>query len=139
MAVLSLLPAILIPSLSILVHESYPLAEALHFTVLWFACGSIIFAAAFLTSVVLSGEYTAPVLCYVALMLQAIVTTTTALGQRYRPNLMWTMGEFGRMHWDSQHKLLMSDPLPWARLLIIILIALCMLALAARITNTQDF
>jgi hypothetical protein len=72
-------------------------------------------------------------------MLRAMLTTTTALGQRYRLNLMWIMGEFGRMHWDSQHKLLMTGPLPWARLLIIILIALSMLALAARITNKQDF
>jgi len=44
MAALSLLPAVLIPSLSKFVHESYPLAEAPHFSMLWFACGSIIFA-----------------------------------------------------------------------------------------------
>ena len=137
--VLSLLPALLIPSLSIFVHESYPLTEALHFSMLWFACGSIIFAVAFLMSGILSGEYTAPVVCYVALMLQALIMTTTALGRRHRLNLMWTMGEFGRMHWDSQHKFLISDPLPWTRLVFIMLTALCMLGLAARITNKQDF
>jgi ABC-type transport system involved in multi-copper enzyme maturation permease subunit len=139
MAVLSLLPAFLIPSLSMFVHESYPLVEALHFSMLWLACGSLIFAAAFLMSVVLSGEYTAPVVCYVALMLQALIMATTALGRRHRLNLMWTMGDFGRMHWDSQHKFLISDPLPWTRLLFIMLIAVCMLALGARITNKQDF
>jgi ABC-2 type transport system permease protein len=138
MAVLSLLPALLIPSLSIFVHETYPFAEALHFSMLWFACGSIIFAAAFLMSVVLGGEYTAPVVCYVALTLQAL-STATALGRHYRLNLMWTMGEFGRMHWDSQHKFLITDTVPWARLLILMLIALCMLALASRIANKQDF
>ena len=139
MAVLSLLPALLIPLLSRFVHESYPLAEALHFSMLWFACGSIIFAAGFLMSVALSGEYTAPVVCYLALVLQALVMTTTAIGRSYCLNLMWTMGEFGRMHWDWQHKSLIPDPLPWARLLILMLIALCMLALASRITNRQDF
>jgi ABC-2 type transport system permease protein len=140
MAVLSLLPALLIPSLSMFVHESYPLAEALHFSMLWFACGSIIFATAFLMSSILGGgEYAAPVVCYVALMLQALIMTTTALGRRYRLNLMWTMGEFGRMHWDSRHKSLASDPLPWARLAILMLIALCMLALASRIASKQDF
>jgi len=138
MAALSLLPAVLIPSLSKFVHESYPLDEALHFSMLWFACGSIIFAAAFLMSVVLGGEYIAPVVCYIALVLQALITTT-ALGQRYRLNLMWTMGEFGRMHWDSRHKFLVSDPLSWGRLLIVMLIALCMLAFASRIANKQDF
>src|SRR5579863_6302336 len=35
LAVLSLLPAALIPALSTLVHQSYPLAEALHFSMLW--------------------------------------------------------------------------------------------------------
>ena len=139
MAVLSLLPVLLIPSLSILVHESYPLTEALHFSVLWLTCGSIIFATAFLLSVVLSGDYTAPVVCYLALMLQALILTATALGQRYHLNLLWTMGDFGRMHWDSQHEFLMSDCLHWARLLILALIALCMFALALKITNKQDF
>jgi hypothetical protein len=49
------------------------------------------------------------------------------------------MGEFGTMHWDLQHNLLLSNPLPWARLLTIMLIALGMIILAARITQKQDF
>jgi ABC-2 type transport system permease protein len=138
MAVVSLLPALLIPWLSRFAHESYPPAEALHFSMLWFACGSIIFATAFLMSVVLSGEYTAPVVCYLALVLQALLMTTTSLGRHYRLNLMWTMGEFGRTHWDSRHQTLITDPLPWARLVVLMLIALCMLASASRIENKQD-
>jgi ABC-type transport system involved in multi-copper enzyme maturation permease subunit len=139
LAVLSLLPALLVPSLSAAVHQTYPIAEALHFSVLWCACSSIIFATAFLLSVVLSGEYTAPVVCYLALVLQSAIMSVTVLGRHYSLNLMWTMGEFGRMHWDAQHKVLMPDPLPWARLLILMLIALCMLAVASRIENKQDF
>lgn len=138
LVLLALLPALLIPSLSKLVHQSYPLAEALHFSVLWFACGSIIFAAAFLMSVVLDGEYTAPVVCYVALMLQALIGNWPAL-RPYRLNMMWTMGEFGTMHWDAQHNFLLSGPLPWARLLVIMLMAMGMLVLAAQITARQDF
>jgi ABC-type transport system involved in multi-copper enzyme maturation permease subunit len=133
LAILSLLPAVLIPSLSIFVHQSYPLAEALHFSMLWFVCGSVIFAAAFFLAVVFAGEYTAPVVCYVALMLQALILLPLRL------NLLWTMGEFGRMHWDAQHTSLITGPLPWARLLIIMLIALGTLASAARITQRQDF
>jgi hypothetical protein len=52
---------------------------------------------------------------------------------------MWTMGEFGTMHWNPQHNLLLSAPLPWARLLMILLIAFGMLALAERINQKQDF
>ena len=138
LAVLSLVPAVLIPSLSALVHQSYPLAQALHFSVLWFGCCSIIFAASFLLSVVLGGEYTAPVVCYVALMLQSLSASWPAL-RPYRLNLMWTMGEVERVHWDSQHNFLISDPLAWARLLIMMLIALVLLALAVRITKKQNF
>jgi ABC-2 type transport system permease protein len=139
MAVLSLLPALLVPVLARLAHQSYPVAEALHFSMLWFAGGSIIFAAAFLMSVALTGEYTAPVLCYVALMLQSLILTTTALGRTYRLNVMWTMGEFRTMHWDSPHQQLLAGPLPWARLLILMSIALCMLGVSCRIANKQDF
>src|SRR5579863_8850746 len=40
LAVLSLLPALLIPALSALVRQYYPFTQALHFAVLWFCCGS---------------------------------------------------------------------------------------------------
>jgi hypothetical protein len=47
---------------------------------------------------------------------------------------MWTMGD-----WDPQHGIPLSASLPWERLLIIMVIALGMLALAARMTQKQDF
>lgn len=138
MAALALLPALLISSLSPLVHQTFPLAEALHFSVLWFGCGTIIFASAFFLSVVFGGEYTAPVACYIALISQALVAQWAPL-RPYRLNLLWTMGEFGTMRWDSQHNVLLSSPLPWVRLLIIALIASGLFALSARITQRQDF
>ncbi len=138
MAVLSLMPAILIPLLSLLLGLSYPFTQALHFGILWFTCGSVILALAFLLSVVLPGEYTAPAVCYVVLMLQALVADWKPL-KPYRTNLFWTMGEFGRMHWGARHNLLMSDSLPWERLLMIMLIAFGMFALAVRVSQKQEF
>jgi len=138
MAALALLPALLIPSLSPLVHQSFPLAEALHFSVLWFGCGTIIFASAFFLSVVFGGEYVEPVACYIALISQSLVAQWAPL-RPYRLNLMWTMGEFGTRHWDPQHNVLLSSPLPWTRLLIIALIASGLFALSARTTQRQDF
>ena len=137
LAALSLIPAALIPLLSLLVHQSYPLAQALHFSTLWFTCGSIVFAAAFLLSVVFEGEYTTPVLCIVALWLQSLAAIWGPL-KPYRLNLMWTMGD-STMRWNPQRTFLISGPLPWARLLVIMLIAFAMLVLAARITEKQDF
>jgi ABC-2 type transport system permease protein len=124
LAILSLLPALLIPSLSRLAHQPYPLADALGYSVLWFVCSAVIFSVGYLFSVVLEGEYTAPVLCYIVLMLQALITSWAPL-RPYRLNLMWTMAEF--------------PLIPWARLLTLALIALCMFALAAWRTQRQDF
>lgn len=138
LAALALLPAFLIPSLSPLVHQSFPLAEALHFSVLWFVCGAVIFASAFFLSVVFSGEYTAPVVCYIVLMVQALIAQWAPL-RPYRTNLLWTMGEFGIMRWDAQHAVLTAGPLPWTRLLVLALIASSLFALSARITQRQDF
>jgi len=50
--------------------------------------------------------------------------------------LAQALREFAESHVQLQKTV---DPLPWTRLLFIMLIAVCMLALAARITNKQDF
>jgi len=40
---------------------------------------------------------------------------------------------------SPQHKSLITDPLPWARLLLLVLIALGMLASGCLVSNRQDF
>ncbi len=138
LAVLSLLPAVVIPLLPELVHQYYPFAQALHFSVLWFCCGSIIFAVSFFLSVILAGEYTAPVACFLILILNAGVSSWPPV-RDWRLNLMWTMGDFNTMHWDPELNLLLSAPLPWARLAVITFLTLCLLAAAVRSTRKQDF
>jgi ABC-2 type transport system permease protein len=138
LAVLSLLPALLIPPLSALVHQYYPFMQALHFGVLWFCCGSIIFAVSFFLSVILAGEYTAPVACFLILILNAGVSSWSPI-RDWRLNLMWTMGDFNTMHWDPGLNLLVSAPLPWARLAAIMFVTLCLLAAAVRSIRKQDF
>lgn len=68
---LALLPAVLIPLFSLFVRQSYPLHEALHFSILWIGVGSLIFAASLFLASVFEGEYTAPAVCYVVFMLDA--------------------------------------------------------------------
>lgn len=138
LAFLSLLPALLIPSLSLAVHQYYPAAEALHFSVLWFCCCAPVYAVSFFLSARLSGEYTAPVACYLMFMLEVLIADWRPL-RLYRLNLMWTMGEFGTMHFDSQSKLLLSGPLPWLRLITLLTVATALLAASARITQKQEF
>ena len=138
LALLSLLPAALIPTLSAMTHHSYPLSEALHFSALWFFGGLVIFALSFLLSVVTAGEYTAPVACYVAVMLHTVVAAWRPLAP-YRLNLMWIMGEFQKMQWDASHTLLLPPPIAWLRMSTLALIALGLFFVALRVTRRQDF
>jgi ABC-type transport system involved in multi-copper enzyme maturation permease subunit len=138
LAVVSAVPLLVIPAASLLQHEYYPAVEAIHFSILWFCCGTIIFAAAFLLSVVLPGEFTAPVVCFIALTLQPLLALWGPL-QPYRLNILWTMGEFGTMHWDAQNTLLLTGPLPWQRLLTIMLLAFIILASTCPIAERQDY
>jgi ABC-type transport system involved in multi-copper enzyme maturation permease subunit len=138
LAALALVPAILIPSLSALSQRFYPLPVALHFSVLWFFGGLVIFAASFLLSVVTPGEYTAPVVCYLALVLHTYVAGWHPLAA-YRLNLMWMMGEFQTMRWNAAHSLLQPPPLSWTRISVMAIFALLLLSAATRVTQRQDF
>ena len=138
LAVLSLLPAILLPAASAATGHQYPWPIALHFSVLWFFGGLVIFAVSFLLSVIAAGEYTAPVACYVALMVHTVIAAWHPLSP-YRLNLMWFMGEFQTMRWDAAHILLLPPPLAWVRMSVMTLLALLLFSSALRITQHQDF
>jgi ABC-2 type transport system permease protein len=138
LATLVLIPTILIPGLSTLMHRSYPLALALHFSVLWFFGGLIIFATSFLLSVTTPGEYTAPVACYLALVGHTFVAAWRPLAP-YRLHLMWIMGEFRSMGWDAAHNLLQPPPLSWLRMSVMALVASVLFSAALRVTDRQDF
>jgi ABC-2 type transport system permease protein len=133
LAFLALLPALLVPALSAAVHQSYPVAEALRFTVLRFICGTEIFAISFLLSVVLRGEYTAPVACCVAVFFQTRANNWGRLSP-YVLNPLATMN--GR--WSNESRLPVDAPLPWIGLSILLLIALALFAAATRITEKQS-
>lgn len=79
-----------------------------------------------------------PVTCFILLFLHTAIALWTPL-KPYRINIFWTMGGVGMMHWGPQNTLVLSSPLPWMRLLIIALIAFAMIAMAARISQQQDF
>jgi ABC-type transport system involved in multi-copper enzyme maturation permease subunit len=138
LATLALLPAGLIPVLSLVTHRSFPLEEALHFSALWFCCGVVIYAASFLLSVVTSGEYTAPIAAYILLMVHTSAVQWRPLAP-YRLNLLQIMGEFKSMRWDQGHTLLLPPPLPWTALFVMAMISIALFAAAIRVTQRQDF
>jgi ABC-type transport system involved in multi-copper enzyme maturation permease subunit len=124
LAALSFLPALCIPILSRFTRAPYPFIYAIHFGLLWFSCGVIIFAVAYFLSAVLEGEYTAAVVCYIALSLQALIASWAPL-KPYHLNLLTTMAEF--------------PAIPWERLLTLALISLGLFGLAAWHTQKEDF
>ncbi|HEU4414171.1 MAG TPA: hypothetical protein VFT65_05260 [Candidatus Angelobacter sp.] len=135
---LALAPALIIPALSLAIHQYYPLSEALHFSVLWIICGTTIYAMTFLFSAMLGGEYTALVVSIVVFFVLDLIVSLAPL-QPYRLKLLHIISEFGTMRWDAQHLVLSSGPLPWARLAIFSVASVAMLWTAVRVTQRQNF
>jgi ABC-type transport system involved in multi-copper enzyme maturation permease subunit len=132
------LPVLLIPTLSPFVSQSYPVSESLHFALLWFGGGLMVFGMSFLCSVLLPGEYTALVVAFLALFGVPLVAQVPAL-EPYHVNFLVTMGEFGTMRWNLEHSLLLPSPMPWIRLLVFCGISMLLLWAALRVTKRQDF
>lgn len=129
-ALLALLPALLIRPLSAVLYETYPIAQALRYSLLRFLCGIFIFALSFLLSVSLRGEYTAPIAAYVALIVPARIHHWVS--SEYFLNPMSAMD--GR--WTAQSNI--NDPLPWTGLAILLAAAFAMFAAAIRILKRQS-
>jgi ABC-type transport system involved in multi-copper enzyme maturation permease subunit len=132
------LPLLLIPTLSPFVGRSYPVSESLHFALLWLGGGLMVFGLAFLCSVLFAGEYTALIVAFIGLFAVPLVARVPAL-EPYRLNFLMTMGEFGTMHWNPDHTLLLPAPMPWIRLLVFFGITVTFLYVALKVTERQDF
>ena len=50
-----------------------------------------------------------------------------------------TMGEFGTMHWNAEHTLLLPSPMPWTRVLVFCGLSAAFLWLALMATKRQEF
>lgn len=134
---LSLLPALLIPSLSPFVRQSYPLSQALQFSLLWAVCGAVFFAVGLLSSVVFSGEYTAPVVSLIALLLYSAFMDLPGV-ERHLTDIHDLMTGAGMPYFRSDAALFVG-PLPWPTLVMILLIAFGGVTLAGAIIRRQDF
>jgi hypothetical protein len=127
MAALALLPTLLIPPVSAMVHHPYPVSDAWHFSVLWFGGGAVIFAASFLLSVVLRGEYAAPLSCLLALLLNARLSQWSVL-KPYQTNPLRTMG---------LANFFVSGGL-WKNVVAMIAVSLLLFLVAIKITERQN-
>jgi hypothetical protein len=100
-------------------------------------CGAVMFAAAFLSSTVLAGDYSALTISFLALMFYPPVVRFTAL-KRYPLDIHYIMNGNKMPYFDSRTRLLIG-PFPWTILFVLLAITLALVALAARITREQEF
>ncbi|MGH7652255.1 MAG: hypothetical protein ACREMS_10495 [Gemmatimonadaceae bacterium] len=135
---LCLLPLVLVPTLSLVMHEYYPVSVSLHFAALWMAGGGLIFSLSYLASVSFAGEYTALMVAFVVLFLIPLAAQVPAI-QPYEVNVLQTMGEFGSMHWNQAHTVLLPPAMPWLRAMVFIGISASLLTLSLQITGRRDF
>jgi len=136
--VLSLLPVVLIPGLSPLVHQTYPLSQALQFSLLWMAIGSVLFAAGFLASAVFASEYSALTLSFIAFYFYPLVVVRTPFLQGYPLHIHYIMNGTGMPYFDPRTSLFIG-PVPWVILSVVAVITFGLITLSGRITQAQDF
>ena len=139
-SVLAMLPALIIPLTSAYVGESYPLMRALQFSMLWADCGAVVFALAFLFSIVLPGAYTPSIASVAALYLYSILADLPLLERYPALDLMSTRhgAQLSIFHGEASSTALLS-PLPWQTLALYALIALCLMGAAGAIMARRDF
>jgi ABC-type transport system involved in multi-copper enzyme maturation permease subunit len=135
--VLSLLPVVLVPGLSRLVEESYPLSQSLQFWVLWMGVGPAVFAFAFLSSAIFASEYTALAVSLVAFFIYPTAARLPWL-RSYPLQIHYIMNGNG-MPYFNPHTDLLIGPLPWTILSVIAMVAASFIASATLITQKQDF
>lgn len=136
-AALSFLPALVIPALSPLVHQSYPWRQALQFGALWTVGGALIFTMGFLASVLFASEYSAPIAALLILLSYSEIADLPFLA-RYPVDIHDIMSGVG-MPYFQPHTSLLTGPLPWTALAVISLIACGLIALAGCIGRRRDF
>jgi len=135
---LSFVPAVVIAVSSPYMREYYPLAQSIQYAALWSVCGSLILAAAILLSTVLEGEYSGWIVCFVCLMFYSAAVHITGLQQFPSINLFNIMSGIDMPYVNSDSRLL-TGPLPYLPLSIILAIALAMVAAADRFTQRRDY
>jgi ABC-2 type transport system permease protein len=122
---LALLPALVISTVSPPFGDFYPIADTLRFAVLWSGTGAVVFSTAFLLSIILAGEYSAPAAGFGVLFSYfAIINSPWLRHLRY-------LNVFEVMNLDG--------PLPWLRLLGMALVSVGSIAAGTYITHRQDF
>jgi ABC-type transport system involved in multi-copper enzyme maturation permease subunit len=137
-AFLAVVPAFVITACSPSMHEYYQLSQALQFSVLWAVGGALMFGAAVLLSTVLAEEYSGWIACFLCMMLYSAAVNITALQQFPSLDFFKIMSGLEMPYFSSVYYLL-TGPMPWLPLSIMLAIAIGFIVVAGRFTQRRDY
>ena len=135
-ALLALMPGLLIPAVSWIVGEFYPVPQALGFSLLSFATGVTIFSGALLVSTFLGGQLTAMLVAWLLLWLHTAVALLPTL-RPWRLSLTWIASGAGMSYFNPETSFLIG--VPWLHVSVLAVISAALVAAAARVTENQDY
>jgi ABC-2 type transport system permease protein len=142
LAALAILPAIVIVALSPIAHIQYPVSQTLRFAVLWLAAGSTLFAAAFLCSSLMGGEYTAFVVAWIAFFGHTVTTQYIRIRHPELSAYLFTVQEvmsgFRMAYFDASARVLVG-PFPLPIVATVSAVSALMISTAVAYTNRRDF
>jgi ABC-type transport system involved in multi-copper enzyme maturation permease subunit len=130
---LAVLPWIAMFCVGSIFGKTHSISQAAFYLVLLMGGGVLFFAIAVLVSSLISGEYTAPVVSFGAVIVTAVALSGAGL-RRYNP---WAF-MMGSEYLDRQTNLL-AWPIPWLPAAIYILLAGLLLALSLRLIQRLEF
>jgi ABC-2 type transport system permease protein len=139
---LAMMPAIVIAAVSPIVHETYPVSQAVEFGLLWSAGGAALFSVAFLASSLFAGDYTAFVVAEIVLFGHTVSTQFVRIARPATRPYLFTVQEimsgFRMTYFDPQRHLLVG-PFPEIPVAALGLFTCVLIACALRYTATKDF
>ena len=136
---IALVPVIVVPALSPLARQTYPLSQSVQYGALFMSWGVVWFAVGVVWSVVFAGEWTATAVSVISPFVYMIVyTRASGGGRRFIAANPFEMMSGGLDH-SVGGRMLLTEPLPWLAMLVLAAIAATLLCAAWRITLRQDF
>lgn len=130
---LAIAPWIAMFSIDSIFGKTHSASQAAYYVVLLLGGGLVFFAMAVLISSLISGEYTAPVASFGAVVVIAVALSSAAL-RPYSPWDFMTGAEY-----LNRHTNLLTFPIPWLQTAIYFLIAGLLLAISVRLIRQQEF
>jgi ABC-2 type transport system permease protein len=116
-----------------LTGKTHSIQQAFFHMALLAGGGMVFFGTALLTSSLVEGEYTAPVVTFGAVLGISVVLSSSSL-HVYSPMEFIAGAEF-----LDRHTRLLTGPIPWMRVAVSILISALLVAISAKAVQARDF